>query len=51
MFFLISLKVSVLRLAYTQTAAAATNQSPIKKTLHPPSASLLYTVVNKEVEQ
>jgi hypothetical protein len=32
------------------TSSPQINQSPIKKTSRPPSASLLYPVVNKEVE-
>jgi hypothetical protein len=50
---------SVQKAALVEThllAAAAANQNPhqktsIKKSPCPPSASLLYTVVNKEVEQ
>jgi hypothetical protein len=34
-----------------QPASAAHQSTPHQKTLHPPSASLLYPVVNKEVEQ
>jgi hypothetical protein len=33
------------------TVLAASNQNPPSKTPHPPSGSLLYPVVNKEVEQ
>jgi hypothetical protein len=64
MFPLISLKVLGLRIAHTQTASSSSSSQLInlpskkhhqkishQKTPCPPSSSLLYPMVNKEVEQ
>jgi hypothetical protein len=34
-----------------QPAVASANQNPHQKAFHPPLVSLLYPVINKEVEQ